>query len=51
MIGNTFFAYPELVEFIKKPGQLVGAIAMGYADEKPNERPRKRLEDILEYRC
>jgi nitroreductase len=50
-IGNTFFAYPELVEFIKEPGQLVGAIAMGYADEKPNERPRKRLEDILEYRC
>lgn len=49
-IGNTFFAYPELVEFVKEPGQLVGAVAMGYAQEKPGQRERKRLEAILEYR-
>ncbi len=49
-IGNTFFAYPELAEFVKEPGQLVGAVAMGYAQEKPGQRERKRLEAILEYR-
>lgn len=49
-IGNTFFAYPELAEFVKEPGQLVGAVAMGYAEEKPGQRSRKRLETILEYR-
>ena len=49
-IANTCFAYPELTEFIKEPGQLVGAVAMGYADEAPGQRPRKRLDEIMEYR-
>ena len=31
-------------------GQLIGAIAVGYADEKPNPRPRKEMGEILEYR-
>ncbi|MDY2730436.1 MAG: nitroreductase family protein [Clostridium sp.] len=49
-IANTCFAYNELVEYIDTKHQLIGAIALGYADEKPNERPRKKLEDIVEYR-
>lgn len=50
-IANTCFAYPELVECIKEPGQLMGAVALGYADELPLPRPRKALDDIVEYRC
>lgn len=49
-IANTCFAYPELTEFINEPGQLIGAVALGYADEAPRQRPRKKLDDIVEYR-
>lgn len=50
-IANTCFAYPELVECIKEPGQLMCAVALGYADELPLPRPRKALDEIVEYRC
>lgn len=50
-IANTCFAYPELMEYIKEPGQLIGAVALGYADEAPGQRPRKSLDEIMEYRC
>ncbi len=49
-IANTCFAYPELTGFINEPGQLIGAVALGYADEMPKQRPRKPLDDIVEYR-
>ena len=49
-IGNTFFAYEELCEYLKTDMQLVGAIALGYPDETPPVRPRKNLNDIVEYR-
>lgn len=49
-IANTCFAYPELMEFLKTDGQLVGAVAVGYADEAPPSRPRKSIKEIAEYR-
>lgn len=49
-IANTCFAYNTLMEFIGSPGQLVGAVAVGYPDEQPEARPRKALDEILEYR-
>lgn len=49
-IANTFFAYPELVNFIGTENQLVSAIALGYPEESPNARLRKPLKDIIEYR-
>ena len=48
-IGNTCFAYQELMEYIGSTAELVGAIALGYKAETPAMRPRKRLEDIVEY--
>lgn len=48
-IANTFFAYPELVEYIGTKYPLVSAIALGYPAEEPNARPRKPLEEILEF--
>ena len=30
--------------------QLVGAIAVGYANESPGQRPRKEMDEIVEYR-
>lgn len=49
-IANTCFAYTDLVSAMVETGQLVGAVSLGYADEAPAARPRKKLEDVLEFR-
>ena len=49
-IANTFYAYEELSDFIGEDGQLACAVALGYADETPDSRPRNPFEDILEFR-
>lgn len=49
-IANTCFAYPELTTFINTEHQLIGAIALGYANENPLPRPRRNIDDIVEYR-
>ncbi|MFG6343036.1 MAG: nitroreductase [Lachnospiraceae bacterium] len=49
-IANTCFAYRELVTYLETEQQLVGAVAVGYSDETPSQRPRKQLEDFVEYR-
>lgn len=52
-IGNTFFAYTELAQYIKdltlEEHQITCAIALGYADEKPNKRYRKSIEEVTKY--
>jgi len=48
-IGYIFQTYEELRREIPGTGQLVSAIALGYADEEPEARPRKALEDIVEF--
>ena len=49
-IANTCYAYNDLAGFVGEQGQLVGAIAVGYPDEAPAQRPRKPLGEIIEYR-
>ena len=49
-IANTCFAYRELTKYLDTDNQLVGAIAVGYPDESPNPRPRKSLDEIIEFR-
>ncbi len=49
-IANTCFAYNELVHYAGITGQLVGAVALGYANEHPTQRPRKPLGDVVEFR-
>lgn len=48
-IGNTCFAYRELTEYIGTDAQLTGAVALGYKAENPTMRPRKSLDEIVEY--
>lgn len=50
-ICDIFFAYAELSQRLESDGQLIAAIAFGYPDEFPEERPRKRIDDIVEWRC
>lgn len=49
-IANTCYAYNDLAEFVGHKGQLACAVAVGYPDESPSQRPRKPLADILEFR-
>ncbi len=49
-ICDIYFAYPELCKWLNSDGQLVAAIAFGYPNEFPAERPRKKIEDIVEWR-
>ena len=49
-IGNTCFAYTEIVEYLKTEDQLAGAVSLGYAAESPAARPRKDWEEVVEFR-
>lgn len=48
-IANTCFAYKELEAYIDTEHQLIGIIAVGYADEHPKQRPRKKKEEMVKY--
>lgn len=49
-IANTCFAYRELTVYLNTNEQLARAIAVGYKAENPNQRPRKSLDEVVEYR-
>ncbi len=49
-ICDIYFAYPELCEWLGCDGQLVAAVAFGYPDEFPAERPRKQIEDVVRWK-
>lgn len=49
-IANTCFAYDDLIKFIGTDHQLTGIVAVGVADENPNKRPRKKIEEIVEWK-
>lgn len=49
-ICDTYFAYEELCDCLNVDGELFAAMAIGYADEKPLARPRKRINDVVEWR-
>lgn len=50
LYANTCFVYDAMVAFIQSSGQLIGAVALGYAAEDPAPRPRKAMNEVLEYR-
>lgn len=49
-ICDIYFAYPELCKWLDCDGQLIAAIAFGYPNEFPKERPRKKIEDVVEWK-
>lgn len=49
-ICDIYFAYSELCKWLNSDGQLIAAIAFGYPNEFPKERPRRKIEDIVEWR-
>lgn len=49
-IGNVFFAFDELTEFLHTDGVLCAALSVGYPAEKPDSRPRRSINEIFEWR-
>lgn len=49
-ICDIYFAYEELTNWLNVDGQLLAALAVGYADETPQSRPRKDISDLVEWR-
>ncbi len=49
-ICDIYFAYQELCKWLNSDGQLIAAIAFGYPNESPQARPRRKLDDIVEWR-
>ena len=47
-ICDSFFAQKELSDWAG--GELYAVLAVGYADETPAARPRKKAEDVIEWR-
>lgn len=48
-ICDIFYAYPELCTWLGETHQMVAAIAVGYADEEPNARPRKSVDEVTRW--
>ena len=49
-ICDIFFAYQELCDWLQAGGQLIAALALGYAAETPPARPRKLWQDTVQWR-
>ena len=49
-ICDIFFAYPELCDWLNAEGELLAAVAFGYPAEAPNPRPRRGIEEVVEWR-
>ena len=49
-ICDTFFAEEELNRWLNTDGVLYSALAVGYPCENPYPRPRKNIEDAVEWR-
>ena len=46
-ICDIYFVYSELCKWLDSDGQLIAAIAFGYPNEFPKERPRKKIKDMI----
>ena len=49
-IGFTFLAYDAICAAADISGQLLGVVALGYADEAPAPRPRKKTDEIVRWK-
>lgn len=49
-ICDIYFAYKEIVEWLDTDEQLIAAVSLGYPNETPNGRPRKKLADIVDWK-
>lgn len=49
-IGDVFYAYQELGAWLGETHQMIAAVSFGYADESPNPRPRRAVQEVTRWR-
>jgi nitroreductase len=45
-VGDAFYAYEQVCDWLGEDHQLITAFALGYTDEQPPARPRKPLDEV-----
>jgi len=45
-ICDVFYAIEELSAWLGEKHQMIAAVSLGYADEKPDARPRRPVEEV-----
>ena len=48
-ICDVFYAYDELRTWLGQGGQMIAAVALGYADEAPEARPRRAVRSVARW--
>jgi nitroreductase len=48
-ICDVFYAYEELRIWLGQQGQMIAAVALGYADEAPVARPRRAVRSVAHW--
>lgn len=48
-VCDIYFAYQELCEWLGDEGELIAAVALGYPDEAPAQRPRKKFDEVVQW--
>jgi nitroreductase len=46
-ICDVLYAYEELCTWLGETGEMIAAVALGYADENPAARPRKPISEAV----
>lgn len=50
-VCDVFFSYQRLTQWLDTDGEMIAAMALGYPEEQPCARPRKPLDDVVEWRA
>jgi nitroreductase len=48
-ICDVYFGYEEICAWLGEKGEMIAAVALGYADHSPRLRPRKPLDEVTVY--
>ena len=49
-IGDIFYASEALKRHLNKPWKLTAAVALGWPAENPKPRPRKKIDEVTEFK-
>ncbi|MDR3139539.1 MAG: nitroreductase [Treponema sp.] len=49
-INDIYFAYRDLCSWLGTDQELIAAVSLGYPAENPQQRPRKALETVVEWK-
>ncbi len=48
-ICDIYYAYEDLCNWLGEESQMIAAVALGYADESPEARPRRLVEEVTRW--